>query len=173
MSNKLNNDIMVALGILSILTLILLFRRYKNKNVNTFNNTVSAPPKKEKKKVRINPVPIFSPMMGKNDKYWENVSAESGNKIVILMCYADWCHNCTELKPIFTKLVRTQPLPSIQFAMVEEKEQGTSEYKKYLEGLEGYPTIKVINNGLSSEYRGPRERQSILTYAKTLKYNNK
>lgn len=170
MSIKQNNNIMIILGIVCIITLILLFRKHKQQillSCNIIDGTVTKP----NKMVRINPIPIFSPMMGPNEKFYENVvneiNAKSKDNILVLLCYANWCTNCKELKPIFKQLIIDQPLPNITFNMIEEKEK--NEYSKYLKNLEGYPTIKIIEKNKITEYRGPRERQSIINTLKSYK----
>jgi thiol-disulfide isomerase/thioredoxin len=158
----MNNDDLVVLGIISILTLILLFKKHKKKQSNL---KVAGFTNKIKKKVRINPVPIFSPMMGNRDKFYENIIDKKTEKALVILCYANWCEQCKTLKPIFKELINNQPYKNVNFAMVEEQEK--NQYSHYFKNIEGYPTIYFVNrNNEKIEYNGARDKKSILDFVK-------
>lgn len=93
----------------------------------------------------------FKDIQTKNPKISKNVSLtlpskseNFNNNILILLCYANWCTHCQTLKPVFEKLVETQPVPDVDFDMVEESDK--SKYVLVSKEINSYPTL-VIDNG--------------------------
>ena len=68
------------------------------------------------------------------------------SKILILLCYADWCKNCQSLKPIFKDLTEKQPIDDVDFDMIEESDK--SRYNEITKDITGFPTL-VIDDGVS------------------------
>ena len=78
----------------------------------------------------------------------------------MFVVYAEWCHFCKELTPLWKKL----------FTLTKNKNYGigaiNSEKQKQLVhmlGVSGYPTIIVMTkNGKMKEYSGPRNLETFL-----------
>lgn len=160
-----NNNDLIILSILSIVTLLVLFRTRKanklNKNINNIRLS--------KKKVRINPVPVAEYIMEPNEKFYEmktSIKKSTDKKMLVLLCYANWCDQCKEFKKVFNELKQQQPFNAVQFDMVEEEERG--KYMKYMKNVYGYPTVIIDNQGTQSQYTGPRDKISILNHIKNI-----
>ena len=161
--NNNNNDLLI-LGIISIVALILLFRRNKTSIIKKPNGS-----KKQKKRVRINPIPVAEYRMNSQDKYYETeftVPKVKKANIIVLLCYANWCEHCKEYKKVFTELIEQQPYQEVLFAMVEENE--SCKYQKYTKDLYGFPTVLIINNNDITHYNGERNKMSILAHIKNI-----
>ena len=150
-----NNDL-VVLGIISIITLIILFRHHKR---NQSNKRFTKKVPKEQKRVRINPIPIFTPVMQPREKFWSNKPMRN-RMITIVLCYANWCDNCKIWKPIFEDLGRMEGSP--RYIMVEENDKGNNSH--YLQHANYYPKILIDDEGKISEYDGERNKEALLQY---------
>lgn len=98
----------------------------------------------------------------KKEMYTVKGKVDSEGKIVILY-YANWCHLCHKVKPIFEELIREQPVSGVKFEMKEDKE-----VCKYKINVFGYPTILSIVDGNVSEYNGNRTKMDLINYANKL-----
>ena len=79
----------------------------------------------------------------------------------VILFYADWCGHCKTFKPIWEKLKgELKNNNNIEF---EEYESDNKEIMNKF-NINGYPTIKVIENNISSDYNGMRDMDSILTF---------
>lgn len=81
----------------------------------------------------------------------DKTSTEHFESTLVLFCYAKWCAHCKLIEPRFSKLVKTQPIPNVNFVMVEESQ---NTYKKYTSSIEGYPTLIVDDNNTIKSYVG-------------------
>lgn len=68
------------------------------------------------------------------------------DKILILLCYANWCKNCQSIEPIFKVLTEKQPIDDVVFDMIEESDK--SRYIELTKDITGYPTL-IIDDGHS------------------------
>jgi thiol-disulfide isomerase/thioredoxin len=101
-----------------------------------------------------------------------NLKAED-DEIVVGLFWADWCPHCVSFKPVFEKvaedLANTKTKQSgkkLRFEKVDCVALAPLA-KKY--GVQGYPTIKIIqNDGSMDEYEGSREENEFAKYLMTL-----
>jgi len=77
------------------------------------------------------------------------------NSKSLTLYYADWCHFCTKLMPIWKKL----NVPNIEIRMVEEKQNNELE-------VDGYPTIIYRNGNQIEKYIGPRTKSGLEKFLK-------
>lgn len=179
----MNNDLLI-IGILTIIALIYLYHLNEQNNID-----IEIPIKENistitKRKVRINPVPMSESKMSASGKFYETnfvplkssiskgmnknkilpntVIKDDKEKILVLLCHANWCDNCKSMKRIFDELKNEQPVSNIKFATIEEQEK--NEYLKYNKNIYAYPTVLIDNNGKISYYRGDRNKQTIIDY---------
>jgi len=82
------------------------------------------------------------------------------DKILILLCYADWCSQCHMVKPIFDNLVSTQPIDDVQFAMVEESDKIT--YSDITQDINSYPTLVIDDGTTISTFVGKNKIKDVL-----------
>ena len=81
-------------------------------------------------------------------------------KILIVLCYADWCSQCKALKPIFSNLVKTQPIDDVYFAMVEESDKTSYEY--LTKDIVSYPTVLIDDGTTISTFVGKHKIKDVL-----------
>ena len=165
----MNNELII-IGIFSIVILLYLF--YKNEKGGKKFKYAGA--RKEKKKhqykVRINPIPLTESNMSNKDRFYETTFVKSAlkketyeePKILVLLCHADWCHNCTPMKAIFDELKQENPISQVKFATLEEDEK--NEYSHYGKNIYAYPTVLIDNAGTITRYTGARNKTAILNY---------
>jgi len=77
----------------------------------------------------------------------------------LTLYYADWCHFCKVLMPIWKKL----RVPGVEIRMLEEKQN--NEFK-----VEGYPTIIYRDRSRVEKYSGPRTKSGIESFLKNKLY---
>ncbi|KAI8085194.1 thioredoxin-like protein [Halteromyces radiatus] len=82
--------------------------------------------------------------------------------LMLVEFYAPWCGHCKALAPEY-ELAATDLKDKIPLAKVDctENEATCREH-----GVQGYPTLKVFRNGESTEYRGTRKHEGIVSYMK-------
>ncbi len=131
---------------LVILVCILAFYSYKQikskKEVKEVVKTV-----KELKEVKI-------------EKYEE----PSVNSVSVLLCYANWCGHCPEVKEWYIDLVNKTPLPNVIFTMCEEQDLPA----EILNSIPGFPSILIFSNGKMKKYPGNRTKEDLLRYLKNI-----
>jgi thiol-disulfide isomerase/thioredoxin len=92
------------------------------------------------------------------------------NECVVMLFYVDWCPHCVSTKPEWNKLQKLDGT-TINNTKVNVSscncEEGNLEKELASENnVEGYPTIKIINNKEILDYNGPRDAQSIENFLK-------
>ncbi|CAK7893854.1 protein disulfide-isomerase [[Candida] anglica] len=92
---------------------------------------------------------------------YESFIAE--NPLILAEFFAPWCGYCKVLGPEFSKAADVLEVshPSIKLAQIDctEEEKLCAE-----KGIKGYPTLKIINSGVESDYEGPREADGITKF---------
>lgn len=149
------NKVLVILAIISIISLLLLYRRFKNKK----NINIKEP------YIRHNPTPIFNSVMNFGEKYYETIPMKQEKQIKVILCYADWCHNCHKVAPMFVQLRDTNSLPNVQYIMAEEQDK---KYSKYLNMIKYYPTILIEVNNKITQYDGSVAKTNIINYVNNI-----
>lgn len=78
----------------------------------------------------------------------------------VMLFYADWCGHCKRFEPVWQHLKKEFSANGIEHEEHESKEEKIMEQFD----IQGFPTIKIEEEGVVSEYRGSRDPDSILTY---------
>ena len=81
----------------------------------------------------------------------------------VTLYYANWCGHCNTFKPTWEKLKNEFETKGIQYNEYEHTKD-----KKIIEeeNIEGFPTIRIENNGETEDYSGSRKYNDILGYLK-------
>lgn len=81
----------------------------------------------------------------------------------VTLYYADWCGHCKTFKPTWEKLKYELDSNGIQYNEYEHTKD-----KKIIEkeNVEGFPTIRIENNGEKEDYSGSRDYNDLLGYLK-------
>ena len=77
-----------------------------------------------------------------------------------MLFYADWCGHCQKFQPVWEHLKKEFTSRGIEHEEHESKNQAIMD--KF--DIQGFPTIKIEEEGVVSEYRGTRDPDSILSY---------
>jgi len=80
----------------------------------------------------------------------------------VVKFYAPWCGHCKRLAPIFEE-VATETQPDVaRFAKIDCDKQKSARINLCSDhGVKGFPMVKVMHEGLSWEYRGPRTKDGL------------
>lgn len=81
-------------------------------------------------------------------------------KILILLCYANWCGHCQTLKPKFAELTKTQPISDVDFDMVEESDK--TRYVEFTKEVSSYPTLVIDDGQTVSTFVGITKIKEVL-----------
>lgn len=90
----------------------------------------------------------------------------NGDKLSIMLYYADWCPHCAFFKPTWNKLYNDnfKNSRSVCFIQVEHSDMNNIP-KKYSKNVMGFPSIHLLKNGkVISEYSGSRDTSSLLEF---------
>lgn len=82
------------------------------------------------------------------------------NKKKVMLFYADWCGHCKNFMPVWEQLKSDFEQKGIDYE--EHESQETDIMEKF--GITGFPTIKIMQDNIVSEYNGIRDRDAILNY---------
>jgi len=76
--------------------------------------------------------------------------------------YAPWCGHCKRLAPILDEVAEATSPEIARFAKVDCDAQKSRYVNLCSEhGVKGFPVVKVMHEGLSWEYRGPRTKDGL------------
>lgn len=159
----MHNKDLIILSIFSIVSLLLLYRKFnKGKNiVNIFlKNRNDTEPYS-----RLNPVPIFDPVMNNDEKYYETIPMKQNKNVKVILCYANWCGNCHKVLPVFKLLQDINSLSNVKYIMVEENDEGYEEYKNI---IKYYPTILIDIDNNITQYNGSLSKTAIINYVNNI-----
>lgn len=81
----------------------------------------------------------------------------SNGKPSLVLFYADWCGHCKEFRPIWDGLKK---FSSDKLNMLETNEE--NDYKAF--DVDGFPTITLIKDGESTEFKGSRDVDTIAQF---------
>ena len=83
--------------------------------------------------------------------------------LVLVEFYAPWCGHCKKLQPEWDSAAKTlkESAPEVRLAKVDATENRDTGSKF---DVQGFPTIKLFNNGAAAEYKGGREAADIVAY---------
>ena len=87
----------------------------------------------------------------------------------VSLYYADWCGHCKNIKPVWNKASKKVKgdVKMVKVNCGEENEEHQSIVDKYK--IEGFPTIKLLNNGkVESDYTGGRDEKDLVNYVNGL-----
>ena len=91
-------------------------------------------------------------------------SGAAGKSVVI--CKADWCGHCKKAAPEFNKLLAASPITLKDGSKVTVKildaDKDKAEMSQY--GVKGFPTVLIINDGVTTEYPGKRTADDITDF---------
>lgn len=97
------------------------------------------------------------------------LSNVSKDEKVLVMFYADWCGHCKKLKPVWDEAAAelekdenkgVGKMMKVNCGNPGEDKTHKAIMDKY--GVQGYPTIKLFENGKDSEYTGGRSKEALL-----------
>ena len=85
------------------------------------------------------------------------------------MYYVDWCPHCVSTKPHFKSLMDQHNNSKIggKTVRIEMVDCEKNPEKAEAAGVEGYPTIKLENNGSTQNYEGERTKKGFLSWLKS------
>ncbi len=84
--------------------------------------------------------------------------------VSVMLCYANWCSHCVEVKEWYIDLIKNSPLPNVTFEMCEEQDLPP----KVLNSIPGFPSIVIFVNGQMQRYPGDRTKEDLLRYLKNI-----
>lgn len=113
--------------------------------------------------------------MKRNYFQQKNLSNEAPRKSGIVLFYANWCPHCHTVMPIMNELAeKMNQERKFNDMMVGAIDCATPENDIVSDemGIQGYPTIKIYNNGeYVGDYNGPREVPFLLALLKKMRNN--
>lgn len=100
------------------------------------------------------------------ENFEDEVSTVEGKALVLF--HAPWCGHCKKIMPQWdeaTKAIKDKPgvsMMKVECGSPQENKSHASIMEKY--GIQGYPTIKVFENGIESgEFEGKRSKEGLLS----------
>lgn len=154
----MKDKVLVAIGICSIIAILLLYRKTEKEKQKTINKSETFK--------RTNPVPIFNSTMDFDEKYYESIPEVQRKDIKVILCYANWCGNCHQLLPKFQQIKDSNPLQNVKYIMVEENDKSSN--IKYHNMITHYPSILIDIEGKVTQYTGPTTKTAIIKYVNSL-----
>lgn len=150
----MNKYLIVGTIILLVCVIGLYFYKFKK----TTKSKLSQPTKSAKSKLEgyeenLPPQPLPLPS-----------STPTPTGIQVLLCYANWCGHCPEVKEWYVDLVANTPLPNVTFTMCEEQDLPD----EILGSIPGFPSILIFSSGQMQRYPGNRTREDLLRYLKNI-----
>lgn len=89
-----------------------------------------------------------------------------GASRTVVVCKADWCGHCKKAAPEFQKLLAASPITLKDGSKVTVKildaDKDKSEISQYK--VKGYPTILIVDGGVTTEYPGERTASGIMEF---------
>lgn len=86
-----------------------------------------------------------------------------GDKLSVVLVYAEWCPHCKVLIPVWDKICNRYDDEEVVIRKMEESNKNYKEFTK-LHEISGFPTIVMIQDGNYKEYSGDRSERAILSY---------
>ncbi|KAJ1666848.1 hypothetical protein EV178_001932 [Coemansia sp. RSA 1646] len=90
----------------------------------------------------------------------ENFAEKTAKGPWFIKFYADWCPHCQQLAPVWEKLADSVK-GRINIGKVNCEETGSLCSKH---GVQGYPTLKMLWEGETNDYKGSRDFDNLLDY---------
>jgi len=81
------------------------------------------------------------------------------SKKEITLYYADWCGHCQKFKPQWEILKKSLDKYGVSYNEYEDSKDSSMISKN---NIQGFPTIRIKQNGKEYEYIGPRQATEIL-----------
>lgn len=91
--------------------------------------------------------------------------------IVIVKFYAPWCGHCKSLSPTwdaFSKQNNSKKCKSGKNVFIVKLDADANAEQAKKHGIDGFPTIKVFNNGSVNDYNGGRDIDSLSSFSRNL-----
>jgi len=90
--------------------------------------------------------------------------ARKTDKAFIVLFYADWCHQCTQFKPVFRQY--TTENDDALFGTFKDNGKYTADLFK-AEGVNAIPTVKIFYRQQTHEHRGSTTLASLRTFVRS------
>lgn len=92
-----------------------------------------------------------------------------GKSKSVVICKADWCGHCKKAAPEFNKLLSASPITlkdgSKATVKILDADRDKSEISQYK--VKGFPTVLIVDGGVTTEYPGPRTSDGIVDFLNT------
>jgi thiol-disulfide isomerase/thioredoxin len=93
----------------------------------------------------------------------------ANDKFIIVLVYVDWCPHCRTVKPAWKNLqnrLNNTTINGKQVHVAAVNAEGNQVEKDFAnsQSVQGYPTIKVMNNNNVDEYNGGRNEQELESF---------
>jgi thiol-disulfide isomerase/thioredoxin len=94
-----------------------------------------------------------------------SVSQIQTNKPTVILAYAEWCPHCETILPIWNKVCKNyENSSSVLVTQIEEKNPNFKTFKKTYGEINSFPTIISVKNGISEEFEGDRDEESMISF---------